>query len=115
MANKKERINDLGNLTGGLAILGILFEMILQQMPPQEAEELTDGYRAGRNISLVFGPSLDGWKIAFACELTDDQDWRGARSSQIGGPSSGGRPRAELLDFPTEGARKQDDKDDHDQ
>ena len=69
MANKKEIINDLGDLRGGLGILGIWFEMILERMPPQEAEELAYGYRTGHNISLVFGASLDGRTRPASCPV----------------------------------------------
>jgi hypothetical protein len=73
------KLNSIRNLEGGLAVLQVLFKEVLQQMPPEKADELAEGYHGGKNIMLVIGVSSYGkhCKTAFGWKLSDDQGWRG--------------------------------------
>ena len=75
----KHKLNNLNKLTGGLGTLRLLFREILQNIPPQQAERLAQGYRRGENIILVIGESTGGSdkQTAFATALTKEQTWRG--------------------------------------
>lgn len=79
------KLNDLNKLTGGLGTLRLLFQEILQQIPPEKAEELAEGYRRGENIVIVIGESSYGQdkKTAFGYTLTKSQNWRGDEIKQF--------------------------------
>ena len=71
--------NNLRNLPPNLKIMRLLFKEVLQGMPEPEAERLITGYRAGKNICLILGPSSYGpaeKQTAFGWFLDDKQDWR---------------------------------------
>ncbi len=78
-AVRSKKLNNLNKLAGGLGTLRLLFKEILQQIPPEQANELAEGYRRGENIVLIVGESAYGEdkKTAFAWTLTKSQDWRG--------------------------------------
>jgi hypothetical protein len=70
--------------TYGHGVLRILFKEVLQEMPPELADQMVAGYQAGRNINLILGDSRHGkfCKTAFSIGLTDSQEWRDHESDE---------------------------------
>jgi hypothetical protein len=66
------------HLPGALGVLQILLKEVLQQTPPDMAEQLAAGIKSGRNLRLTIGESAGGryQKCAFRWEFHDDQEWR---------------------------------------
>jgi hypothetical protein len=54
------KLNKLNKLTGGLRVLQILFKEVLQQIPQEEADRLTDAYKRGEPIVFVIAESVHG-------------------------------------------------------
>jgi hypothetical protein len=72
--------------TWSLGVLQMLFNEVLEFMPPETADELVAGYKSGRNIMLILGESSFGndKKTAFGSTLIDDQSWRNLPPSMGG-------------------------------
>jgi hypothetical protein len=59
----------------GQGVFKILFKEVLEEMPPDLADKMIEGYQGGRIINLILGQGRGiNYKTAYSIGLTDSQN-----------------------------------------